>query len=266
MAPPVLLPAPLPTGSINLAQLTTNPLNPSASPSLTISSASLKPQSTHDSSYESLLAKDVQGRLYNPAKTATGQPPSNSMHLRAASAHTATLARPSTALHAALQNASARTFLKAMARARHPLYFTTSLQTLTNPTLQAASPSSTQDDTPPPSPSDKVALPILSRRDSTLDTSAPASASAVFAVECRKVRCLVGRREEPHSLADIGYEWAYVMEEGEVQVAVGLGPALQPSEVRALAGMSVEEHCEGWQREGEVSSEEEFLDEGLAGF
>ena len=83
-----------------------------------------------------------------------------------------------------------------------------------------------------------------------------------LAVELMKVTCLVGAKDEPHTLEDIGYVWTHhTVDNSDLQLSIGLGKALQPKELRALAGIVIDEDL---QKEGVFNQYCE--DEGLAGF
>ncbi|KAF2624996.1 hypothetical protein BU25DRAFT_130278 [Macroventuria anomochaeta] len=85
---------------------------------------------------------------------------------------------------------------------------------------------------------------------------------SVFAVKLMKVACRAGAKDAPHTLEDIDYAWTYhTLEEPDMQLSIGLGKALQAKELRALAGIVIDEDF------GEQGHYDHYFDdEGLAGF
>jgi hypothetical protein len=101
------------------------------------------------------------------------------------------------------------------------------------------------------------------RRDSAeLESEEEDAKESVFAIELMKVACRAGTKDEPHTLEDIDYAWTYhTLDEPDMQLSIGLGKALQAKELRALAGIVIDEDFE---EQGHY--DHYFHDEGLAGF
>jgi hypothetical protein len=78
------------------------------------------------------------------------------------------------------------------------------------------------------------------------------------AVELWQVKCRIGGRDEPHGLDDIGFEWTY-HDEGEGQLAIGLGGVVGVEEVCGLKSTDGEEEMEWYGSDYED-------DDGIGGF
>lgn len=89
----------------------------------------------------------------------------------------------------------------------------------------------------------------------------------ILAVELLKIKCRVGASNEPHTISDIEYSWSYHglqdESEKEEQLSIGLGKPLEAKELKALAGMPLNEDAAGerWAESSEYSDED-----GIGGF
>lgn len=261
MAGPILLPAPLAANSVALGQLILDPLNPeykcyNDSPPTSLDKPFIQPN------YRNIVAHDDEGHLLTSLGHHLHSPHQNILLVQADQMSYASLKQPAAAFDTLRRAASSQSFLRKMALHRRPLYYVTGIQKLKNPSFKRAVVKEGNIAELPASPDTKLRLPLHTRRDSALELE-EAATDAVFGVELRKVKCLVGLRSAPHDLDDIDYEWTYHMLDGEddVQLAIGLGKALDAAELRALAGIvSFEDFTD------DSCDSDSFDDEGLAGF
>ncbi|KAF2203999.1 hypothetical protein GQ43DRAFT_410366 [Delitschia confertaspora ATCC 74209] len=224
MASPILLPTPLPSGSLQLNQLLTDPLNPFSSASFLHKSPSAsKPATQSDPQYRSIISQDESGHLLSSISSSHRQ---NLLVLKADNMTLQTLEDPISTFNALRTDTSAQKFILDMAHKNQPLYYVVGLQSLQNPTRSKA----------------RIQVPS-SRRDSKADIS-----EGIFGVVVHKVKCLVGPPNEPHSLEDIPLQWSYHKLEQEeedpleeLQLSIGLGEPLSARELREMAGIVSEE-------------------------
>ncbi|KAF2259319.1 hypothetical protein CC78DRAFT_571942 [Lojkania enalia] len=264
MAGTVLLPAPFALNSVRLGQLLSDPLDPSAASYIAASTIIGRKEPHVQPSYKELIAHDDEGRFVS---TLSGRPLSpsqeNLLMVNADHMEYISLKNPSTAFDTLSHDPVAQTWLCEMAQRRQPLYYVVGLQKLKNPTFKRAivkEGSIAEADANP-----KIRFSMHVRRDSAMDLEEEENGSdAVLGIEVRKVKCWLGRTEEPHSLDDIDYSWSYRMLDGEVQMCTGLGKALGQEEMRVLAGIAAEEDTDtSYESYYDISEDE---DEGLAGF
>lgn len=254
----LILPTPLPSSSITLGQLLSNPLDSkSASLKPTTEPACNKPAT--QSRYEDTIAQDEEGRFVsNIGKASTSL--DNSVVLSADEMSLASLKDPSGAFEALRHDTEAQAFLRKSAQQDQPLYFVTGVQRLKNASYRSlpAREGSTAEVT-----GRQSRLPMHVRCDSAEpETKEEKSEESVLAVELMKVTCRVGAKDEPHTLEDIDYVWTYhSLEEPDLQLSIGLGKTLEAKELRALAGIVIDE---GFQEKEHY--DHYFEDEGLAGF
>jgi hypothetical protein len=148
-----------------------------------------------------------------------------------------------------------------MALQKQPLYYVVGLQKLRNPTFKRAA----VDDgriTSAAHFDPNIRLPIHLRRDSATDLD-ETSNDVITGMEVRKVKCLLGRAEEPHSIDDIDYSWSYENLEDDLQLSIGLGKALEQAELHALAGIITDEDYTDLSYDGYYDYSD---DEGHGGF
>ncbi|CAO2652376.1 Nn.00g006590.m01.CDS01 [Neocucurbitaria sp. VM-36] len=271
MSPLLVLPAPLPSTSITLGQLVTDPLY--------AESASLKPSTTPahkeshvQSKYEDTVAHDDYGRFTSTRfiSKLCGQPHyshENLLLLNAEQMSHTTIDKPALVFNNLRRDSTTRSFLRKMAYQNNPVYFVTGVQTLKNPSFKRAV---VEHGLIAEAKTPQFRLPVR-RVDSasSLDNSNSATETdeSILAVELLKVKCRVGPSSEPHSVADLDYSWSYHTLEGDdedLQLSIGLGKALQATELRALAGISNEE--EGYSEEGSWSSSYSDSEDGIGGF
>jgi hypothetical protein len=252
----IVLPKPLPASSIALGQLLSNPLD--------LKSASKKPtskpacnKSNTQSNYVDIIFQDEKGCFFSsPNKANTS---SSRVVLVANEMSLTSLADPAGVFEALRHDTETQTFLRKSALRRQPLYFVTGIQKLVNASYRCLP---AQEVVTAEATGRQVKLLSHLRRDSAELELEGETKSTVFAVELMKVTCSVGAKDEPHTLEDIGYIWTHhTVENSDLQLSIGLGKALQPKELRALAGIVIDEdlqekkvfdqYCEG---------------EGLAGF
>lgn len=250
MSQVLILPSPLPSSSFALGQLLTDPLaSDAASFTSTIKSASNKP--TTQSHYEDTISHDEEGRFIcslGKAAATSG----NAVELNADEMTFASLADPSAAFETLRRDTETQSFLRRSALQRQPLYFVTGIQKLKNASYRRASTTGHQ-----------VRLPMLERRDSAeLESEEEDAKESVLAVELMKVACRAGAKDEPHSLEDIDYVWSYhTLDEPDMQLSIGLGKVMKAKDLRALAGIVIDED----QEQGHYNH---YFDdnEGFAGF
>ena len=182
------------------------------------------------------------------------------MVLNAEESTLASLTDPSAAFEALRRDTEAQSFLRRSGLQRQPLYFVTGIQKLKNVSYCRTY---TKDGSAAESTGHQIRLPMPQRRDSAeLESEEEDAKESVFAVELVKVACRAGAMEEPHSIEDIDYTWTYqTLEEPDMQLSIGFGKALQAKELRALAGIVIDEDFEA---QGHYTHY--FDDEGLSGF
>ncbi|KAJ4336640.1 hypothetical protein N0V95_008558 [Ascochyta clinopodiicola] len=255
----LILPNSRSSSSFTLGQLLSEPLQPGS----TRFKPATKPacnKPTTQSRYEDVVSHDDQGRFISSlGKTALSL--DNTVALNADEMSFVSLANPSAAFEALRRDTEAQSFLRKSALQNQPLYFVTGIQKLKNASYQRHS-SETAGSTAEAT-GRQLQMPIHVRRDSAeLESEEEDTNESVFAVELMKVACRAGAKEEPHTLDDIDYVWTYhTLEEPGMQLSIGLGKALQPKELRALAGIVIDEDLE---EQGHY--DHYFEDEGLAGF
>ncbi|KAJ8116885.1 hypothetical protein OPT61_g1792 [Boeremia exigua] len=258
MSATLILPTPLSSSSFALGQLLTNPLD-SASDSFrpTVNPACNKPIT--QSRYEDIISHDEEGHFISSLGKAA-QPVDHTVVLSADEMSLASLTDPSAAFDALRRDTETQRFLRKSAIQRQPLYFVTGIQKLKNasyrrtPAKQGSTAEATRH---------QIRLPMLERRDSAeLESEEEDANESVLAVELVKVACRAGAKDEPHSLEDIDYVWTYhALNEPDMQLSIGLGKSLQAKELRALAGIALDEDFEA-----QGHYDHYFRDEGLAGF
>lgn len=208
--------------------------------------------------YVDIILQDEEGRYFSSpdkANTSSGR----RVALNADEMSLTSLADPIGAFEALRHDTETQKFLRKSALRRQPFYFVTGIQKLSNASYRSppVKESLTAEATGRQS---KPSLHL--RRDSAELESEDETKSTVFAVELMKVTCLVGAKDEPHTLEDIGYHWTYhTIDNSELQLSIGLGKALQPKELRALAGIVIDGECQE-----ETVFDQYCQDEGLAGF
>lgn len=255
MSQVLILPTPLPSSSFALGQLLTNPLeSESVSFRPTTEPAYSKP--AVQSRYEDVISHDEEGRFISSlGKMATSF--SNAVVLNADEMSLASLTDPFAAFEALRRDTETQRFLRRSALQRQPLYFVTGIQKLKNASYRRAPAKEG-------STGHTVRLPMLERRDSAeLESDEEDAKESVLAIGLMKVACHAGAKDEPHSLEDIDYVWTYhILDEPDVQLSIGLGKALKAEDLRALAGIFIDEDLEQGYYDHYFNDD----DEGLAGF
>lgn len=259
MSQVLVLPAPLSSSTFALGQLLSDPFDSSESTSLKPTTKLAYNQPTTQSPYEDVVSQDDQGRFISSlGKTACAL--DNTVRLNADEMSFASLANPYAAFEALRRDTDTQRFLRKSALQHRLLYFVTGIQKLKNasyrrtPAMQESIAEAT---------GRQIRLPMHVRRDSAeLEPNDEDSQESVFAVELMKVACRAGAKDEPHSLEDIDYAWTYhALDEPDMQLSIGLGKTLQPKELRALAGIVIDQD---FVEQGHY--DHYFEDEGLAGF
>jgi hypothetical protein len=258
MSQGLVLPTPLSSSSFALGQLISDPLNSEATSFRpTTKPAYSKP--IIQSRYEDILSQDEQGRfICSLGKMAS--PSDNTVVLNADEMSFASLANPAAAFEALRRDTKTQSFLRKSAIERQPLYFVTGIQKLKNASYRQ---SPAREGSTTEATGRQIRLPMHVRRDSAeLESEEEDAKESVFAIELMKVACRAGTKDEPHTLEDIDYAWTYhTLDEPDMQLSIGLGKALQAKELRALAGIVIDEDFE---EQGHY--DHYFHDEGLAGF
>jgi hypothetical protein len=265
MSTRIVLPTPLPSSSITLGQLITDPLqskivscNPSSKPTVY--------QTRRQAEYRDTIIHDEDGNFISTASDQDCLTQDNILVLSADESSLASLIQPRTTFDSLGRNTTTQPFLQQSALEGHSLYFVTGIQTLKNPSFTR--PTVTEGSVAEAS-GNSIRIPMHAKRmDSVVsldnsDTRNVHSEETIFAIELLKVRCHVGTASEPHDLDDIDYEWTYhkLREEG-LQLSIGLGKAVQASELRARAPMQDDEDLtdQSW----DYGSDDD--EEGLGGF
>ena len=237
------LPAPLPSESVTLGQLLTNPLNPSSS--------SLKLHKSPDSRQLSTQSKDEDAH---------------------ATTHV-TIDEPSQVFDNLRHEPTTQAFLRKTSQQQKPIYFVTGLQTSKSPCHKRAAmphgPITEAASTPQP----QLHLPFrrVDSASNMASTSSPTKSEpseTILAVQLLKVRCRVGAVNEPHCISDVDYIWSYHLidddEADDLQLSIGLGKVVEEQEWRALAGISQKREERGADRDWSYDYEDS--DDGLGGF
>ncbi|KAJ4376794.1 hypothetical protein N0V86_006912 [Didymella sp. IMI 355093] len=252
----LVLPTPLPSSSFTLGQLLSDPLN-TKSISFKPSTKPVYSRPTTQTRYEDIISQDEEGRFISSLGKTTSTI-DNTVLLNADEMSLTALANPSDAFEALRRDTEAQSFLRKSALQHQPLYFVTSIQKLKNASYRCSSAKEGSTE----ATGRQVRLPMHVRRDSAeLASDEEDTKESVLAVELIKVICRAGAKDEPHSLEDIDYAWTYhALDEPDMQLSIGLGKALQAKELRALAGIVIEDDLE------QGHYDHYFDDEGLAGF
>ncbi|KAF2997828.1 hypothetical protein E8E13_001005 [Curvularia kusanoi] len=258
MSQVLILPKPLPSSSFALGQLLTDPLNSKS----TSKNPVLKPMCNKpvtQSRYEDIVYQDEEGRFI-PGFVNAETSLDNSVVLTADEMSLASLMDPSGAFEALRHDTETWAFLRKSALQRQPLYFVTGIKKLRNASYRNLP---AKEGLTAEVNGRQTRLPMHVRRDSAeLELEEEGDRDSVVAVEFMKVTCRVGPRDEPHTLEDIDYVWTYhTLDDPDTLLSVGFGKALQAKELRALAGIAINEDI---QERGVY--DHYFEDEGLAGF
>jgi hypothetical protein len=259
----IILPSPLSSSSISLGQLRTDPFSVEA----TAFDPLLKPacQSTRQPSYQNAIVHDDHGRFITTASDRNHNALDNILVLQADESSHASLAQPRVAFNSLRRDAATQVFLRRTALQHQALYYVTGIQKLHNPSYRRAA---VREDGIAEASGGEIRLPMHVRRvDSAANITSTKSMDqsaddSVFAVELLKVRCRVSAASTPHEIDDVDYEWTYHrLDDGDLQLEIGLGKSLEPSELRSLAGIAdYEDFTEGsWDYRCED-------DDGLGGF
>lgn len=207
--------------------------------------------------FEDVIFQD-EGRFFSSLDKAN-TPLGRSVVLKADEMSITSLADPAGAFEALRHDTETQTFLRKSALRRQPLYFVTGIQKLLNASYRS---SPVKEVSTAEATGRQCKSPLHLRRDSAeLELEGDAK-STINAVELMKVTCLVGAKDEPHTLGDMGYVWTYhTLDNSDLQLSIGLGKALQPKELRALAGIVVDKSL---RKDRDVNQFHEA--EGLGGF
>jgi hypothetical protein len=263
MSLPVILPTPLPSGSISLGQLITDPLQSHIASFAPLTKPSNQ-RTSHSENYRRTIVHDKCGHFISCADAADHASKDNLLYLTAEQSSHIFLVQSKTTFNTLCKNLTARSFLHNSNLQGQSLYYVTGIQTLKNPSFERD-----QDNVAEGSGS-KIRLPSHVRRmDSAIgldntNVSTENIEESVFAVELLKVKCLVGSASEPHSVDDVDYEWTYhalEADDEDVQLAIGLGKAVRVEELRRLKGVVDDDGYDG--QSWSYGSDDE---EGLGGF
>jgi hypothetical protein len=263
MFPLLVLPAPVPSTSFALGQLVTDPLNADF--------ASLKPSETPEYE-EPVIQSKYQDTIHDAhgfLSSASGQAHyshENPLLIDAEQMSHITIERPAVVFNTLLRDGTTRAFLRKMAHDNKPVYFVTGIQTLKNSNLKHAVGEHGLI-TEATSPQFRLPVVPVKRVDSasSISSTSPTaqdSDESILAIQLLKLKCRVGSPSEPHCISDLDYEWSYhsLEDNDDLQLSIGLGKALETSELRALAGMANQEDS----AEGSWSSN--YSDDGVGGF
>ncbi|KAH6872209.1 hypothetical protein BKA58DRAFT_140862 [Alternaria rosae] len=230
------LPEPLPSTSIALGQITTNPLN--------ASSDFIKPSIPTD-----FIQKASCSKKENAESTAQ-----------------LTLTDPSQVFDTLRNDTTTQDVLRKLSQQNKPIYFVTGLQTSKSPSHKRATVSHEPITEATETPQTQVQLPFR-RVDSASNMTSSGEEVSVVAVEILKVKCRIGAVNEPHCISDVDYVWSYHALEGEdedLQLSIGLGKAVEEHEWKALTGRKEEQEEKDADRNWSYDYEDS--DDGLGGF
>ena len=243
----VLLPEPLPSDTLALGQLLSNPLAPSS-----VSFVSPSTLQAHDVSellvqfqYRNIISLDLESRLaasLNDLKLGTTR--ENILLVQADEMKYRSLKHPNVTFDSICQDPAAQQWIREMTLRNQPFYFIVGLQELKNASFKHALANDGPSGTSTTDAPTNFTLPIHTRCDSSMEATDLAR-SGVFGLEVRRVQCRIGTPDEPHSVEDINFTWNYLRAnpaswEEDLQLSVGLGRPLKPAELRRLAGMDEE--------------------------
>ncbi|KAI4643737.1 hypothetical protein J4E93_006749 [Alternaria ventricosa] len=229
------LPEPLPSTSIALGQITTNPLS--------APSDSINPSVASDS-----IQKAARSKKEDAESTS----------------HIA-LTDPSQLFDTLRNDTSTQGFLRKLSQQNKPIYFVTGLQTSKSPSHKRATVSHEPITEATETPQTQVQLPFR-RVDSASNMTSPGEEGSVVAVELLKVKCRIGAVTEPHCISDVDYVWSYHALDGEdedLQLSIGLGKPVEEREWKALTG--VQERQEDRDADRNWSYDYDS-DDGIGGF
>ncbi|KAF2124771.1 hypothetical protein P153DRAFT_370684 [Dothidotthia symphoricarpi CBS 119687] len=222
----LILPVPCSPSLISLGQLLTDPLDPTST-SFHAPTERAGEDCTVQTLYHDTISQDEKGRLIPSGRYSWA----NDVEVNAEQSSRHSLTDPNTAFGDLRHDTTNHYFFHQAAILNKPLYFVTSLQTLTKPTFKPAA--AKQEST-----AETTSLPIHVRRDSAAhDLQDPSKQEIVIAIGLTKVECRVGAANEPHSLDDLHYSWSYHTVDGsDVQLSIGLGKAVGAAEWRDIVG------------------------------
>lgn len=230
------LPKPLPSTSIALGQITTNPLN--------ASSDFIKPSIPTD-----FIQKASCSKKENAESTAQ-----------------LTLTDPSQVFDTLRNDTTTQDVLRKLSQQNKPIYFVTGLQTSKSPSHKRATVSHEPITEATETPQTQVQLPFR-RVDSASNMASSGEEVSVVAVELLKVKCRIGAVNEPHCISDVDYVWSYHAlggEDEDLQLSIGLGKAVEEHEWKALTGRKEEQEEKDADRNWSYDYEDS--DDGLGGF
>lgn len=261
----LVLPTPLPSTSFTVGQLVANPIQVETSSFKSSSEPLCCPTSTQ-LKFQSIATQDEHGRFLPTTSERDFSLKETTIRINADTSSHTSLPTPRAAFSALRLDATAQSYLRQAAASRQDLYYVTGLQILKNPSFQLGG---DNEGNLASAPAGQFRLPMHVRRvDSAfgLDNTNNANndnSEVLFAVEFLKVRCRVGPSTEPHRLDDIEYNWSYhQLDNGDLQLSIGLGKHLEADELMTLAGMETEDEM----IEGSWESSSVDVDEGMGGF
>ena len=206
-----------------------------------------------------------------PTSITLGQLITNPLHAESASLKPAsspaqqentTLDKPAAVFNTLRRDSTTRSFLCKMAAQHKPVYFVTGVQTLKSSTSKRAV---VQHEFVAEATAPQSRLPVrrVDSASSLEKTTDGESTESILAVKLLKVKCRVGPSSAPHCISDLDYSWSYhTLEEEDLQLSIGLGKAVESSELKALAGLGAEEE----NSETNWNSNSEASEDGLGGF
>jgi hypothetical protein len=258
----IVLPTPISSSSITLGQLITNPFcteSPAFDPSL-----ELECQSTRTPRYQETVIHDDRGRFVATKSERHQATRDSTIILDADEASHVSLVQPKVAFDNIRRDAASKAFLRQTAPQHQNLYYVTGIQKLHNLSFRRAS---VKEGNVAEASGGEIRLPMHVRRVDSAANITEAKGidevanGSVFAVELCKVRCRIGDASAPHEIDDVDYTWSYHrLDDGDLQLAIGMGKSLEASEFRLLAGMEDEEDLTGsWDYRSRD-------DDGLGGF
>jgi hypothetical protein len=243
----IVLPTPISSSSIALGQLIVDPFR-AESPAFV---PSFKPecQSTSQPRYSETITHDDHGRFVAAKSEQSQATQESAIILNADEASHVSLAQPKVAFDNIRRDAASQAFLRQTAPQQQTLYYVTGIQKLHNPSFRRAS---VKEGNVAEASGGEIRLAMHVRRVDSAANITEAKGidevanDSVFAVELLKVRCRVGDASAPHEIDDVDYAWSYHrLDDGDLQLAIGLGKSLEASEFRLLAGIENEEDLTG---------------------
>jgi hypothetical protein len=243
----IILPTPISSSSLALGQLIADPFR--AESPVFVPSLKQECRSTKQPGYQETIVHDDKGHFLATTSENSHASQDNVVVLKADESVHTSLAQPRLAFDSIRRDAATQAFLRQTAPQHQSLYYVTGIQRIHNPSFRRAA---AKEGGVAEASDGEIRLPMHVRRvDSAANITEAKGMNevandSILAVELLKVRCRVGDASAPHEIDDVDYAWSYHrFEDADLQLAIGLGKALEPSEFRSLAGILEHEDLTG---------------------